>query len=100
MGLFNQAREQTEKIIDILYNGLEEKPSKKPVTHRIIAKKEYLKVAKKRRSTKKERKKAIKKQLQYIKKNLEQVEQLQLSGASLEWLSDQEHKMLLVVETA
>jgi transposase, IS5 family len=99
LGLLNQARKQTEKIIDILYDGIDDKPSKKPVTHRVIAKKEYLKVAKKRRSTKKERRKAIKKQLEYIKKNLGQIEQLQLSGASLEWLSDQEHKMLLVVAT-
>ena len=72
LGLLNQARKQTEKIIDILYNGIDDKPSKKPVTHRVIAKKEYLKVAKKRRSIKKERRKAIKKQLQYIKKNLGQ----------------------------
>jgi transposase, IS5 family len=99
LGLLNQARKQTEKIIDILYDGLEEKPSKKPITQRIIAKKEYLKVAKKRRPTKKQRRKAIKKQLQYINRNLGHIEQLQLSGASLELLSDQQHKMLLVVGT-
>lgn len=39
LGLLNQARKQTGKIIDILYDGLEEKPSKKPVTYRKIAKK-------------------------------------------------------------
>jgi transposase, IS5 family len=49
LGLLNQAIKQTEKIIDILYDGLEEKPSKKPITQRIIAKKEYLKIAKKQR---------------------------------------------------
>jgi transposase, IS5 family len=49
--------------------------------------------------TKKQRRKAIKKQLQYINRNLGQIEQLQLSGASLELLSDREHKMLLVVGT-
>ena len=97
LGLLNQARKQTEKIIDILYNELEEKPSKKPITQRIIAKKEYLKVAKKRRPTKKQRRKAIKKQLQYIKRNLGHIEQLEASGASLEWLNGQQYKMLLVV---
>jgi transposase, IS5 family len=49
LGLLNQAIKQTEKIIDILYDGLEEKPSKKPIIQRIIAKKEYLKIAKKQR---------------------------------------------------
>jgi transposase, IS5 family len=95
----NQSRKQTEKIIDILYDRLEEKPSKKPITQRIIAKKEYLKIAKKRRPTKKQRRKAIKKQLQYINRNLEHIERLQASGAELEWLNDQQHKMLLVVAT-
>ena len=99
LGLLNQARKQTEKIIDILYDGLEEKPDKKPITKRIIAKKEYLKVAKKRRTTKKQRRKAIKKQLQYINRNLGHIERLQVSGAKLEWLNDQQYKMLLVVAT-
>lgn len=95
----NQARKQTEKVIDILYSRLDEKPSKKPITERIVAKKEYLKIAKKRRVTKKQRRKAIKKQLQYINRNLGHIERLQMSGAKLEWLSDQQYKMLLVVAT-
>jgi transposase, IS5 family len=99
LGLLNQARKQTEKIIDILYDGLEEKPSKKPITQRITAKKEYLKITKKRRPTKKQRRKAIKKQLQYINRNLGHIEQLHASGAKLEWLNDQQYKMLLVVAT-
>jgi transposase, IS5 family len=107
LGLLNQARKQTEKIIDILYDGLEEKPTKKPITQRITAKKEYLKNAKKRRVTKKERRKAIKKQLQYINRNLGHIERLQTSGAKLEcwagnppsWLNGQQYKMLLVVAT-
>ncbi len=99
LGLLNQARKQIEKIIDIFYDGLEKKPSKKPVTKRIIAKKEYLKIAKKRRVTKKQRRNAIKKQLQYINRNLGHIEQLQMSGAKLEWLNDQQYKMLLVATT-
>ena len=99
LGLLNQARKQTEKIIDILYDRLEEKPSKKPITQRIVAKKEYLKIAKKRRVTKKQRRKAIKKQLQYINRNLGHIKLLQTSGAKLEWLNNQQYKMLLVVAT-
>jgi len=78
---------------------LEKKPSKKPITQRIIAKKEYLKIAKKRRVTKKQRRKAIKKQFQYINRNLGHIERLQASGAKLEWLNDRQYKMLLVVAT-
>lgn len=99
LGLLNQARKQAEKIIDILYDGLEDKPSEKPITQRIVAKKEYLKIAKKRRVTKKQRRKAIKKQLRYINRNLGHIERLQTSGAKLEWLNDRQYKMLLVVAT-
>jgi transposase, IS5 family len=78
---------------------LEEKPSKKPVTYRVIAKKEYLKIAKKRRQTKKQRRAAIKKQIQYVKRNLKHIEQLELSGAKLDWLNEQQYKILLVIGT-
>ena len=97
LGLLNQAREQTEKIVDILYNQLEEKAEKKPRMYRGLGRKEYLEIAKKRRPSKKKRGKAIKKQLQHVNRNLGYIEQLQLSGAKLEWLSTQEYKLLLVV---
>ena len=99
LGLLNQVRRQTEKIIDILFDGFDEKPNNKPNTYRSIARKEYLKVAKKRRVTKKQRRKAIRKQLEYINRNLGHIERLEQSGAKLEWLNDQQHKMLLVVAT-
>jgi hypothetical protein len=74
-----------------------EKVKKKPKTYRKLARKDYLKVAKKRKPRKKERRKAIKKQLQYIKRNLSSVEQLIQAGASLEVLSNKQYKNLLVV---
>ncbi|NEP44156.1 MAG: transposase [Okeania sp. SIO2H7] len=49
LNLLNRARILTEKIIDILYEPLKRKFNKKPITHRQTARKEYLKVAKKRR---------------------------------------------------
>ena len=70
LGLLNQARKHTEKIIDSLYKEVEARLNKKPRTYRKIALKDYLKVAKKRRVSQKERKTAIKKQLQYIRRNL------------------------------
>lgn len=42
LGLLNQVREHTEKVIDILYNSVEDKSKKKPKTYRNIARKDYL----------------------------------------------------------
>ncbi|KYC34685.1 transposase [Scytonema hofmannii PCC 7110] len=95
--LLNQARKQTEKIIDLLYEQTLGQLEKKPRTYRERARKDYLAVAKKRRVSQKDRRKAIRKQLQYIKRNLSHIEQLIISGASLEDLSHRQYKMLLVV---
>lgn len=94
LNLLNLAREQTEKIIDILYDIARDKLKKKPRTYRKIARKDYLKVSKKRRSTKKQRQKAIKKQLQYVKKNLAHIGE-KISG--FQELSRWQHKTLLIV---
>ena len=51
LNLLNQARIKTEKIIDILYEPIKSQFQKKTITHRQTARKEYLKVAKKRRPT-------------------------------------------------
>ena len=70
LDLLNQARQGTEKILDCLYREVKDKLTKKPRTSRKIARKNYLKVAKKRRPSQKERRKAIGQQLGYIQRNL------------------------------
>ena len=97
LGLLNRARVHTEKIINVLYKQLKKPTNKKPRTYRNIARKDYLAVAKKRRSTHNKRKQALKKQLQYIKRNLAHIEQLIESGATLESLNKQQYKTLLVL---
>ncbi|WP_293036361.1 IS5 family transposase [Moorena sp. SIO1F2] len=97
LGLLNQAREQSEKILDSLYEPLKYKFKTKPRTYRNRARKDYLKVAKQRRPLGKERRKAIRKQLQYISRNLGHIEQLIAKGADLNCLSKKRYKMLLVV---
>ena len=97
LNLLNQARKQTERIIDLLYEQIKGTLEKKPRTYREIARKDYLEVAKKRRVSQKDRRKAIKKQLQYIKRNLSYIDQLIISGATLENLTNRQYKMLLVV---
>ena len=93
----NQGRKHTEKIIDNLYKQVKEKIGRKPRTYRHIARKNYLKIAKKRRPRQKQRRNAIKKQLQYIKRNLSHIKKLIKVGATLSNLSKRQYKMLLVV---
>ena len=97
IGILNQARRQTEKIIDCLYKCLKGKRGKKPRTYKKAARKDYLKIAKKRRPSKQELNKAIGKQLQYIKRNLDHIEKLINSGAKLSSLNQSKYKILLVV---
>ncbi|NET62831.1 MAG: IS5/IS1182 family transposase, partial [Symploca sp. SIO2E6] len=76
LGILNEARVGSEEIIDTLYEAVREKINKKPKTYRKLARKDYLKVAKKRKPRTKQRKKAIKKQLQYLQRNLGHIERL------------------------
>lgn len=96
VGLLNQVRQSTEKVIDILYESIREKLEKKPRTHRKLARKEYLKIAKNKRPSRKQRRKAQKKQLQYIQRNLRQIEELIEKGAKLESLNRRQYRKFLV----
>ena len=88
---------QIEKILDSLYKSCQIKGVKKPRTYRKKARKDYLKVAKKRRPSRQERRQAIAQQLQYIKRNLFHIEKLINEGAYLTSLSRIKYKMLLVI---
>ena len=96
LGIWNQVRKETEKILDRLYQEVKEKLIKKPIIYRKIARKNYLKVAKKRRPSQKERRKAIGQQLGYIKINLGYIDQIIEQGSSLSCLSKRQYKQLLV----
>jgi IS5 family transposase len=97
IGLLNQGRVHTEKIIDILYKSLKGQIAKKPRTYRKKARKDYLFIAKQKRLSRNKRRQVIKKQLQYIKRNFGHIEQLINSGASLTSLTKKQYKTLLVV---
>ena len=85
--ILSEAREETEKIIDKLYEEIKEKRKEKPRTYREVARKNYLAIVKERSVSKKERRKGIKKQLQYIKRNLSHIEKMIEEGAKLEKLT-------------
>ena len=81
----------------MLYEQVKNKLDEKPRTYRKLARKNYLKVAKKRRPLRKERRKSLKQQLQYIKRNISHIKQLVNMGANLSKLSNRQYKILLVV---
>jgi IS5 family transposase len=74
LGLLNESREISERIIDELYrpSGL----TKKPRTYRQKARKQYLAIVKQRRPGAKVRRRGIKQQLQYLRRNLAHIEKL------------------------
>ena len=74
LSLLNEAREKTEKMIDIIWEHLKEPNRKKPKTYRKRARKAYLKKAKKR--GKKGFRKAVGKQLNYLKRDLNHLDKL------------------------
>jgi len=74
LGLIGQARQESERIIDVLCREL--KVDQKPRTYRRIARKQYLNVAKKKRKSKKEIHKAIGQQLRYLRRNQKSINSL------------------------
>ena len=100
LNLLNDAREQSENIIDILYAKirLTDEQTLKPRTYREIARKEYLKVAQKKHKTKKEIRHVLRKQLSYLNRNIKYIHQL-LKDLGTIPLKKKEYKYLLVIQT-
>ncbi len=74
LGLLNEARELSEKIIDELHPHTPFK--KKPRTYREKARKDYLAIVKRRRPGKKLYRKGNKQQLQYLRRNINHIEKM------------------------
>ena len=78
--LLNEARENLEGMVDKLHNPAD---GDKPRTYRNKAKRDYIKFAKRRKKTQKEIRKALKAQLQYIRRDIQIVEELLTAGMEL-----------------
>lgn len=74
LGLLNRAREESERLIDILYEKSD--LQKKPRTYRRIARKQYLAVSKKKQKSNKLIRKSIGKQLRYLRRNIKTIHKL------------------------
>ena len=96
LDLLSSAREKSEQLIDILYDGsgLE----KKPRTYRENARKDYLCTAQNKNKSRKTIRKAVRKQLGYLNRNLKSVDKL-LDCYSTIPLTQSQYKYLLVIHT-
>jgi hypothetical protein len=101
LNLLSESREQTECFIDRLYEGTTTGKDK-PRTYRQKARKEYLKVAKNKNKSRKLIRRAIGKQLNYLKRNLKNINLLldlyQEQGKDFP-LTFRQQRYLWVVET-
>jgi hypothetical protein len=95
IGLLNEVREESERLIDALYEPQAGKV--KPRTYRMKAHKAYLLLAKKRHYTIKEIRKGLKGQLGYIKRNFQTIDSLLDEKGSLFSLSCKDQERLWVI---
>ena len=97
LSILNEARADSEAIIDRLYAQLKGTMTKKPRTYRKLARKAYLIVAKQRRPRRAVRRKGIRQQLNFLRRNLKHIDALVAAGASLAQLSRRRYRQLLVI---
>ena len=80
VSLLNEARENAEKILDELHDPAD---GKKPRTYRKRARKDYLQYARSRKHTTKKTRQATRRQLQYLKRDLENIDRKLMMGKTL-----------------
>ena len=95
--LLNEARESTERIIDDLCDQHSDLRKYKPRYDRGKARAAFLNVAKQKRPRRRKIKAAIRRQLDYLQRNLDAIDALIASGASLSALKVHWWRKLLVI---
>jgi len=96
LNLLSEAREKSEELIDLLYQ--ENLHQNKPRTYRQQARKEYLKIAQKRKKGRLEIRKGIRKQLAYLNGNLNHIDLL-LDKYTVFPLKEKQQRYLWVIHT-
>lgn len=76
LGLLNEARELSERIIDELHAKSNRVQKKKPRTYRELARKAYVSLIKLKRVSNKKRRAGIRQQLQFLRWNLGHIEEM------------------------
>jgi len=97
LGLLNHAREVTERIIDHLHQP-HRGVHRKPRTYRRVARKQYLRIAKRKKIGRQLAKKGCRQQLRFINRNLRSIDERLASGRwNLRELTAQLYRKLLVI---
>lgn len=97
--LLNEGRESTERIIDDLCEKRSELRKYRPRYDRGLARAHFLNIAKKKKPRRRKINAAIRRQLDYLQRNLDAIDALIASGASLSALkSHWWHKLLVISE--
>ncbi len=97
LDLLNDAREHSERLIDKLYQQVAGCLPKKPRTYRHTARRDFLRIVKRRKKPRKVIRKGLRQQLNYVRRNLGHIDRLIEAGATLAVLNPQEYKTLLVI---
>jgi hypothetical protein len=98
LNLLNDAREQAEQLVDVLYAPLQGQITK-PRTYRRQARKAYLAAAKARRLSKAKRRKAVGEQLRFLRRDLRHIDDLLThDGVSVVLFSSRQYRLLLVIQ--
>ena len=98
LDLLNDSREISEHLIDMLYSSGQF--SQKPRTYRRLARRDYLRITKKKRKSKKVIRFGIRQQLQYLRRNFSHIDRMleELKGHP-EVLSSKDLKRLEIIRT-
>lgn len=94
VGLLDDAREHTERVIDQLWASGDKK-GRKPRTYRKKARKQYLRTIRRRHAPKSHIRRGIRQQLGFLRRNLKTIEHFH-GNVPLTVLSAQDYKKLLV----
>ncbi len=97
LDLLNDAREHSERLIDELYQQVAGCLPKKPRTYRHTARRDFLRIVKRRKKPRKVIRKGLRQQLNYVRRNLGHIDRLIEAGATLAVLNPQEYKTLFVI---
>ena len=96
LSLLNDSREKSEQLIDLFCNELS---IEKPRTYRKNARKAWLNLSKSKKKSRKEIRNGIKQQLQYLRRNLKNIDQIVDNNSSvLNALDAKQYKYLLVIK--
>jgi len=99
LDLLNKSREQSEKLIDALWQQVKKPQEVKPRTYSQKARKEYLIVSKKRKKSTKVIRKGIRKQLNFLNRNLKTINTLLDRFETKKWpLSYREQQSFWIIQ--